>query len=62
MSCSVNELKSEIVRVLKSDYGYDAADATVRQAYGAVLRVVQQRLLDKRGRYQDHLKQQQKPN
>ncbi|MDD6032873.1 MAG: glycogen/starch/alpha-glucan phosphorylase [Oscillospiraceae bacterium] len=60
MNCSVNELKNEIVKVLKSDYGYDASDATILQMYGAVLMVVQQKLLDKRGQYLDQLKRNDK--
>ncbi len=60
MGCSVNELKSEIIKTLKADYGYDVGEATIRQMYGAVLMVVQQKLLDKRGRYLDQLKRNDK--
>ena len=49
MSYSVNELKEELVKTLRADYGYDADDATILQMYGAVLTVVRQKLLDKRG-------------
>ena len=47
MSCSAIELKNDIIKTLKTDFGYDAEKATIRQVYGAVLTVVQQKLLDK---------------
>lgn len=56
MSYSVNELKEELVKTLRADYGYDADDATILQMYGAVLTVVRQKLLDKRGDYNEKLK------
>ncbi len=56
MSCSAIELKNDIIKTLKTDFGYDAEKATIRQVYGAVLTVVQQKLLDKRSAYLDQLK------
>ena len=60
MSYSVKELKDELVKTLRADYGYDADDATILQMYGSVLNVVREKLLDKRGDYNESLKHSDK--
>ena len=56
MSLSVQDLKKQLVKTLKREYGYAPEEATNRQMYGSILTTVQEMLLDKRGEYLDTLK------
>ena len=60
MKFTKEALQQEIVKCLKSEYGYAPEDATDRQVYGAVLTTVQRILVSKRGDYLDSLKKNDK--
>ena len=55
MNPSAATLKDELIRTLKTNYGYAPDEATDRQMYGAVLTGVQSYLTHKRADYLDAL-------
>ena len=55
MNPSAATLKDELIRTLKTNYGYAPDEATDRQMYGAILTVVQSYLTHKRADYLDAL-------
>ncbi len=58
MKPTVSQLRDELVRTLKNDYGYLPEEATDRQIYGTILTVIQNQLLSKRADYLEKIRKE----